>query len=424
MKYLRQIYYEMRHQKMMTWVSISGTALSIFLVMVFYLLDSIDTVEVAPESQRSHILIGQNFEVGQADGTASGSGSLNYKIATQLYHDLRGVERAAVISQHLDEKDISFKGGESTTISTRSVDHEFWKIYDFIFIQGKPFNEADVKSGLKKIIITRSLARKMFGEEEVMGREVLLGTMPYTVSGIVEDINPILKTTYANAFIPFLTEEVDRRGGRFGDWLGNTQVVLLIESGTDFEEIRQQVKERYDRLQTEAKKNDQIITYHGQPYDLKTLSGEVYGNVTPQTGNSYRWYIYAFLILIPAINLSSMTRSRLRHRVSEIGIYRAFGASRASILYQILTENFIITILGAVIGLILCLLFMISFSHLFFTFGVEADTFARPDFNMLFTWKTFFIALIFSCVLNLVSAFVPAWKASRLNPADAIRKSK
>ncbi|MDE6682958.1 MAG: ABC transporter permease, partial [Muribaculaceae bacterium] len=152
MKYLRQIYYEMKHQKMMTWVSIAGTALAIFLVMVFYLVDSLDTVEVAPESNRARILIGQNLEVAQEDGTASASGSLNHQRAYQLYHNLEGVERESFIFQQLDEKDISFKGGESQTIFVRGVDNEFWNIYDFKFIDGKPFDKADIESNLKKII--------------------------------------------------------------------------------------------------------------------------------------------------------------------------------------------------------------------------------------------------------------------------------
>ena len=56
MNYFKQIYYEMKHQRMMTWVSISGTALAIFLVMAFIMADRINTVEVAPESNRARIL--------------------------------------------------------------------------------------------------------------------------------------------------------------------------------------------------------------------------------------------------------------------------------------------------------------------------------------------------------------------------------
>ncbi|MDE6338003.1 MAG: ABC transporter permease, partial [Muribaculaceae bacterium] len=63
MNYLKQIYYEMRHHRMMTWVSISGTALAIFLVMTFVMAERINTVEMAPESNRSRIMSGTNLHL-------------------------------------------------------------------------------------------------------------------------------------------------------------------------------------------------------------------------------------------------------------------------------------------------------------------------------------------------------------------------
>ena len=76
---------------------------------------------------------------------------------------------------------------------------------------------------------------------------------------------------------------------------------------------------------------------------------------------------YCVLIILPAINLSSMTRSRLRHRVAEIGVRRAFGAKRISIVGQMFGENLIITFIGGAIGLILSVAFIVLVSHLFFS---------------------------------------------------------
>ena len=136
--------------------------------------------------------------------------------------------------------------------------------------------------------------------------------------------------------------------------------------------------------------------------------------------------VYVVLILLPAINLSSMTRSRLRHRVSEIGVRRAFGARKSSIIMQMLGENFIITLAGGVIGLLLSFLFMMMLYNVFFyaksASGIVSDV-ARA-LGMLFTWKSFLLALVFCFVLNLFSAFVPSWRASRTVPAQAIAKSR
>lgn len=121
-----------------------------------------------------------------------------------------------------------------------------------------------------------------------------------------------------------------------------------------------------------------------------------------------------------------MTRSRLRHRVSEIGVRRAYGASRLSIVNQILGENFIITTAGGFIGLLLSFVFMLTLNNLFFPTDTMLDSVpdANPTLEMLFTWNVFLVALVFCFVLNLLSAFVPAWRASRVEPAVAIARSK
>lgn len=422
MKYLKQIYYEMLHQKMMTWVSITGTALAIFLVMVFYLVDRLGTVEVAPESNRGRILSGTFIDIA-IEESGEASGGLSHRMANQLYHNLKGVERESYTSWNSDKKDISIKGGESFSISVKMVDNEFWNIYDFSFIDGKPFSKNDIDSRLNKIILTRSVARKIFGEEKVSGREILLGMIPFTVCGVVKDTNPLLATSYALAYIPYYPEK-SGYSEIWDEWLGRTQVILLPKHGMDENLIRQEVKDRYKRLQIKGEKEGYTLTYRHQPYNIETISRGIYSGRDPEKEDPKKWMIYTLLILVPAINLSSMTRSRLRHRVSEIGVLRAFGASKSSILIQVLIENFIITIFGGILGLVLCFIFMVSFSHLFFSFGTNLDGYITPDLNMIFTWRAFLTALVLCCILNLISAFIPSWKASRISPADAIRKVK
>lgn len=129
-------------------------------------------------------------------------------------------------------------------------------------------------------------------------------------------------------------------------------------------------------------------------------------------------------MLLPAINLSSMTRSRLRHRVAEIGVRRAFGAKRSDIVTQLFGENLIITVIGGAIGLILSLIFLLyAYTFLFSASGFDLSLEVintRPDFGMLFRWKNFLIAFGLCFVLNVLSATVPAWKASLTEPAEAL----
>ena len=135
---------------------------------------------------------------------------------------------------------------------------------------------------------------------------------------------------------------------------------------------------------------------------------------------------YVILLLIPAINLSTMTRSRLANKISEIGVRRAFGATRSSIVMSILAENFVITLIGGAIGLILSWIFGGLFFDSIYSAGLfnSYNTAVTPGLDTLFAWSTFLYVLLFCFILNLISSGVPAIRASRINPVDAINAKK
>jgi len=429
MNYFKQIYFEMKHQKMMTWVSISGTALAIFLIMVVVIADSVYSVEAAPESKRSRILYGQGMHLVTSDGDWSQI-MLAYDVARKLYEGLDGVEMVSYDGTFWDsETNVNVPGKNAFPMQKLVADANIWKVYDYTFIDGRPFSAAEAESQTRTAVLTRSAARKLFGEEKVSGRAIEVATYPYTVVGVIADPVSVMPQSYADILLPF-NPALSQPEGDSGPerWFGNVKVRLLAAENAEAENIKAQVKKRYARLEPEAKKMDLSLKYHQQPYTSREMGlGDFGSNTDPDTESHdvSNAVILALLVLLPAINLSSMTRSRLRHRVSEIGVRRAFGASRKSIIRQITSENFIITLTGGVIGLALSFLFIALFSHAFFQFGGDFGMInSRPSLGMIFNWKIFFFALVMCFVLNLLSATVPAWKAAKVQPAEAISGSR
>ena len=144
-------------------------------------------------------------------------------------------------------------------------------------------------------------------------------------------------------------------------------------------------------------------------------------NITPddKEQRQQRYLLYTLLLLVPAINLSTMLQSRLRRRVSEFGVRRAFGCTRTRIITDIITENFIITLIGGVLGLALGVVFALTYTGLFDS--NPGSNFTTPTLSVLLNWRITLSAVAACFVLNLISAAVPAWQASRLNPVNAIR---
>lgn len=121
-----------------------------------------------------------------------------------------------------------------------------------------------------------------------------------------------------------------------------------------------------------------------------------------------RIIIFVILLIVPAINLSSMTQSRLRQRVSEIGVRRAFGSTRMELIGQIVAENLVMTLLAGVVGLLLSVAFAYVGNTLLFA-QEFSQTLNPPevDASILLHASTFGWALLFCFVLNLMSSGFP-----------------
>lgn len=418
----------MREQPLATWLAIGGTALSIFLVVAVFTISDINSVEYPPETCRRSLLVADGVDVSFGED-GSGSASMSMKTIDLFYRDLQGIERMALSSSWEQPVNMEIPGKAPVKKIIVQTDDEYWRLYDFDFLSGRPFTKAEVESHQKLAILTQSTARILFGTDQAVGRDVLINQVPHRIVGVVRDVNPVMKYTFANTYVPLVKETPPVYG--FSEegmsLFGSLRVHLKMQPGVDRESVCRQVEDRYKAFNARMKPQNIEAVYHGQPYDVETDSLDHGSNTTPEAGPSkrIRWITYVILLLLPAINLSGMSRSRLRRRVAEIGVRRAFGASRLHVAGQLLGENFLITLIGGLIGLILCLIGLALFSDLFFTFtdfwsATDEMIYAKPPFMMLFTWKAVGFATLFCFFLNLISAGYPIWKATAMPPAEAI----
>lgn len=133
-----------------------------------------------------------------------------------------------------------------------------------------------------------------------------------------------------------------------------------------------------------------------------------------------RYFTWAILLLVPAVNLSSMTHSRLSRRREEIGVRRAFGATRGNILADLFIENLIITLAAGLIGLGLSVVFAFFGAESVFSAQSVTGTVSNVSPMMLLSWQSFGLSLIFCLILNILSVSLPAWQAARTNVVNAL----
>ena len=117
----------------------------------------------------------------------------------------------------------------------------------------------------------------------------------------------------------------------------------------------------------------------------------------------------------------------MRRRLAEMGVRKAFGATRRTLLNQVISENLLLTLCGGFVGLLITWLLLYVFrSWLFFAVGNTAFTLPEPTVagEMLFSPLIFVIALAVCIVLNLMAALIPAWLSLRNPIVESMNEKK
>ena len=415
---LRQTLYELRTQRVASAVTIIGTALTIFLVMTVMMIDRSTTAPFAPESNRPRLLYGQYIDIYNESGSSSGSMSLS--TARRIYEGLDGVERVTYITHWNDRIDAEQTGHSPVLIYRRYVDDNFWKVFDHTFLAGKPFDKATIDGNAKVAILSEDAVRDIMGvsPEEAVGQTVKIGQESRMVTGVTATASPLASHAYAQVFIP-----VSEKSKAHRDHFGEICAVLLTDPSTSEDDVRRQVVRRYDDFNRELKLVGDTAVYHGQPYTQEVASIWIGSNVTPDLTSQKREKIVLLilLLLVPSVNMSAMTQSRLKRRTAEMAINRAYGATKRRLLAEILTENLLLTLIGGVIGLATSLIGCRLMGNMIFSDTEFTGVDINISFDILFSWSLFAYFLAACFILNILAAGVPAWRASHAAPAEALR---
>lgn len=423
---IRQIFFDLRHQPIIAWVTLLATAMSIFLIMVVVMIQRVKVIPFPPESCRDRMMVGEYLHVKSSEG-AEMSAAISCQAAKELYDGLDGVERISYMSGGLSKPDVSGTTGETFSAMPRCVDSEFFNIFDHTLVAGRYFTPEETAADLPLVILSESTARRAFGTTECIGEKLFYNYSDYyTVVGVVKDNSLLAGTGSGEIFInagPANPNLSNSPGGHpVNQWFGGTSAVLLLKEGVDYQHIRDQVKARYASLNAKLAEIGFEAIYHQAPYEQRLISGDmIWSNGDPDmtSGNKMIYLLYAILLIVPAINLSGMLHSRMRRRVSEIGVRRAFGCTRRRIISDIIAENFIFTLIGGIVGLLLGIIFATTYSGLYET-RYNLGNGVIPPLSAILNWGTILISLGVCFLLNLISAALPAWQASRLCVVTAI----
>ncbi|WP_455673794.1 ABC transporter permease [Phocaeicola sp.] len=403
----------LRQHPLMSIISILGTAFAICLIMVLVISWQVKYSAAVPETNLDRSM----FIRSLCSHYKGKEGWRNAWYASPvLMKDLvlpsQYVETATAATP--SEAAVLSTTDESVrvTLDYRYTDPEFWKVYQFRFIDGRPFTEADRKEeGSEAVVVSADVARKLFGTEKAAGNNVLMNRRPKRIVGVVEDVSLTAVHTYAQMWTMYGGAML-RVPASADDYRNNYEITILARTADDFPSIRQDIHNRLAQMNSTF--SDYELEIYAQPDDPMTARNRIYAD--PDMTGMYWQYAIALLVilLVPALNLCGLSSSRMQERMGELGVRKAYGSTRLALVRRILNENMMLTLLGGVVGLAVSygVVYLLR-DWIFSTFWTvyTHGSMAMPV-SSLFSPVVFACALVFCLLMNLLSAGIPAWYAS------------
>jgi putative ABC transport system permease protein len=245
-----------------------------------------------------------------------------------------------------------------TVMDFALVDDEVFEVFDFNFIAGDPKRALGDPYSL---VLTELLAKRLFGEDNPMGKVVLLdNSHEYTITGVVEEVKKFHMNINAFASV----HDITRMEGN-DDFLTsrsyNHSIYLLVRPEADISAL---VKKINDRAA-------EVDRYQGDPLILRPFNDIYFASNLQREKNTKHgnihlvvaYSIIAFLILgIACINFINLTIARTRTREKEIAVRKVIGARKSSIQKQFFGEMLIIVFIAFLLALLLTKSLLPSFN--------------------------------------------------------------
>lgn len=421
MQTIRQAFIILKQNPLLSTISILGTAFAITMIMAIVITWQTKYADLEPEVNRSRCLYFSAMHVqGKENKDWNNYGKPSAAFMKECIQPLSEVEACTAFST-ADVALVSLTDGNNRLkVDAMSTDPDFWKIFNMQFLDGRSFTEAERGGEMMSVVICASVARKLFGTVEAAGRQMLLNREVVRIIGVVKDISVTAKDAYAQVWSMYHSGELNVTG--WWSYNGNRTIAVLARTPDDFPAIKQGVEKRVKDVNAGLEQRQ--IDIMEQPDNIVAHVNHVWSNVGPNLPMLYLQYGIALFIilLVPSLNLCGLSNSRMQQRVSELGVRKAFGATDGTLIRQILNENLVLTLIGGAVGLIFSYLAIYVMRTWLFTNSQNIGT--AGDFSLsmdaLFSPMVFALAFIFCLVINLLSAGLPAWLATRRTIVDSL----
>jgi putative ABC transport system permease protein len=397
--------------KTFTCINVFGLVLGIsFSTMLYtYVSNELSYDSVHQKSDRTYRVLWVNKSIPDNIRTF---GSIVPRIGPELANSFPEVEEMTRLFQFSGQVVVEIgeaKYSERSWFTTE--DANFFNVFDFDFIAG---DKATALTQSFSVVLPESTAKKYFGEESALGKSINLQEIGLVkVTGIIKDLPKNSHLQFDLLFSKILVNQ------EWTDYLNGWQDIgaytyVVLKEGKSIHDVEAKMPE-FRKKHWDPDLQAREIAF--QPIqDIYLQSGDIQNGSEREHGQLSYVYIFSsmaiFLLIIAAINYINLTTSKAASRSKEIGIRKVAGAVKTQLVFQFLTEAFIVTLVSMLLSILVMDL-------------------CFPFFNLI-TGKNFDLSLktigefmpallLITLVIGVIAGSYPAFYLSKLKPVATLK---
>ncbi len=275
-------------------------------------------------------------------------------------------------------------------------------VRDWDLSSGRPFTAQDVKSATKVALLGQTVVDNLFGEQNPVGQTVRIKNVPFTVIGVlaVKGQSAQGQDQDDTIFIPVTTAQKKLFGAQFP---GMVRIILVkAKSAEDLSSAEQQINELLRQRHHIGQKQDNDFTVRNLTQIMQAAEQST------RVMTLLLGAIASVSLLVGGIGIMNIMLVSVTERTREIGIRMAIGAKTWDIRLQFIIEALTLSLIGGVLGIIVGVSTAVVLSTI-------------SGWPTVVSILSIFLAFSFSGFIGIFFGFYPAYKASLLNPIDALR---